>query len=368
MEAKFRTLLPPPEANRRMILPRRTLFLLVLLAAATVWATLSMQRTTPPPPPAIPTLDQRARAIPSDAACVAPAREAESGPSPRCAFAFQRAVGALGVPPEGTPMVVSLVHASTGTWSLPAAEPLKTFAPLPAEREAQVILVSAARDTALFAVASELIAYRLSTGEVAGRAPAPGAMVDDLAWTEDGTRLVAASGGKASVLDASGTVLRSLPVDGAAQRVAVTPDGSRIAVANEVGGITLFVGDAEAAPRTVTPSLQPAARLAFVGDLLWVAGSDGVLRALDATSGEERTRVEVGSPLTRLAITPDGAHAATAARDRKLRLHALPSGAVVAELDWHQAQITALAFGAGPTLVSGDSDGALAVWDAATLR
>lgn len=349
------------------MLSPRTLVLLALLLAATVWAASSLLRPGGPPA-GVPTLDQRARAIAPEVACDPPARPAASGPSPRCVIPFPRAVGALGVPVEGTPAVVSLVHSATGTWNLPAATYATTFDPLPAEVEARAVLVTAARDVALFAVGAELQSYVLTTGKLVTKAAGPGGTIADLDWTASGAFMAVAAGGKAYVLGADGKVARDLPVDGVAQHVAIDPAGAHAAAANEVGAIALFDLGSGAPPRVLAPSLQPATGLAFAAGSLWVAGSDGTFRAFDPKSGEERARVDVGSPVTGLAIAADGTRAATASRDHAIRLHALPSGEVTDTLAWHPARIVALGFGAGPTLLSGDADGALAVWDVPPAR
>ena len=344
---------------------------LVSLAAALL-ATLAGGCSDPgndrDPAAGIPQLDQRARALAPETACkpVAPVNGAPAdAPRPRCAIAFGRAVGVLAASAEGSPVVVSLIHAATGTWTLPAMEYATAFDPLPAQQEARAALASGKRDTALLAVGSELIGYTLSTGKVAARSNGPGGTFNDLAWTGDGAWMIAAAGGKAFVLDASGKTVRTLPVAGSALHVAVSPDGAHTAVANEVGAIALF-GASDATPRTITPSLQAAEGLAFAGRLLWVAGSDGTLRAFDAASGEERKRIDAGSPLTGLALSPNGLLAAVAGRDRTIRIFALPDGTPLASLSWHPAQITALAWGA--VLLSGDGDGNLAVWDVGAVR
>jgi len=347
------------------MLSPRTLVLLALLLAATAWAASSLLRAGGPPA-GVPTLDQRARTIAPDVACDPPSRVAQSGPSPRCVIPFPRAVGALGIPPEGTPAVVSLLHSATGSWNLPAATSAAAFDPLPAEIEARAVLVSAARDVALFAVGPELQRYVLTTGKLVTKAAGPGGTIADLDWTGDGALMVVVAGGKGYVLGPDGKVARELPVDGSAQHATIAADGAHAAVANDVGSVALFDLKAGALPRVLAPSLQPAAGLAFASGLLWVAGSDGTLRAFDPASGEERAKVDVGSPLSGLALSADGTHAATAARDGVVRVHALPSGEVAASLGWHQARVVALGFGAGPTLLSADADGALAVWDVAT--
>lgn len=317
------------------------------------------------PSAGIPKLDQRARAPFPETACKPPAAPAAPGAAaPRCVIAFGRAVGALAVPAEGSPALVSLIHSATGTFALPAMDAAAVFEPLPAEQEARAALASATRDAAVLAVGPGLIAYTPSTGKVAGRSPGPGGTINDLAWTADGAAMVAAAGGKAFLLDAKGAVVRPLPIEGSALHVATSPDGLHTAVANDLGAIALF-GVGGTPPRTITPSLQPAEGLAFAGSLLWVAGSDGTLRAFDVASGEERKRLEAGTPLTRLAMSPDGQRAAVAGRDRSIRVFAPSGDAPPVALAWHPAQVTALAWGAGPTLLSGDGDGNLAVWDVA---
>ena len=338
---------------------------LVSLAAACALAATIVSGCSDPgkdrdPAAGIPKLDQRARAPFPETACKPPT--AAGAVAPRCVIAFGRAVGAVAVPPEGSPALVSLIHSATGSFALPALDAATAFEPLPAEQEARAALASAARDAAVLAVGSGLTGYALSTGKVTGRADGPGGTINDLAWTADGAWLVAAAGGKAFVLDAKGAVVRPLPVDGSALHVATSGDGAHTAVANDVGAIALF-GAGGATPRTITPSLQPAEGLAFAGAVLWVAGSDGTLRAFDATSGAERKRIDVGTPLTRLALSPDGQRAAVAGRDRAIRVLALSAEAPPSTLAWHPAQITALAWGAGPTLLSGDGDGNLAAWD-----
>lgn len=348
---------------------------LVSLAPAVLLAVLAATGCSDPAPPdpaaGIPKLDQRARALPPpETACatVEPAAGAERGaPLPRCAVKLGRAIGALAVPPEGSPAIVSLVHAATASWTLPAMTYAAPFDPLPAEQEARAIVASGARDRALFAVGADLIAYAPSAGKVTGRAAGPGGTINDLAWTGDGAWMVVAAGGKAYVLDATGKVMRMLAVEGSALHVAVAADGTHTAIANDVGAIRLL-GTDDAAARTLTPSLQPAEGLAFAGDLLWVAGADGTLRAFSIPSGDEAKRIDAGAPLTRLAVSADGGRAAVAGRDRVIRVYALPAGTAVASLNWHQAQITGLAWGADGTLLSGDGDGALAVWNPAGTR
>ena len=166
---------------------------LVSLAAACALAATIVSGCSDPgkdrdPAAGIPKLDQRARAPFPETACKPPT--AAGAVAPRCVIAFGRAVGAVAVPPEGSPALVSLIHSATGSFALPALDAATAFEPLPAEQEARAALASAARDAAVLAVGSGLTGYALSTGKVTGRADGPGGTINDLAWTADGaTRL-----------------------------------------------------------------------------------------------------------------------------------------------------------------------------------
>jgi len=74
--------------------------------------------------------------------------------------------------------------------------------------------------------------------------------------------------------------------------------------------------------------------------------------------------LDVGSPILRVAIAPGGRIVASAGRDWTIRLHDLASGALLESLVWHQAGVYGLAW-AGPVLVSGDTQGRVALWDLA---
>jgi hypothetical protein len=308
--------------------------------------------------------DPRGRSLFPDASCVAPTRLANDGPSPRCVLSFGRVVTALGL--GGGLAITSLAHGATVGWTLPGATAGLLFEPLPAEAEARAILVEPERGRASFAVGAEIWRYDTSSGRRIERSDGPGGMIEALAASRDGSRVgvVTAADGRARLLGGDGSVLRSLPTAERALHVAVDPRGERAAVATEAGAVAIFDLESDAAPPIlVRPNAQPASGLAFAGDRLVVAGSDGAMRSFDPRDGREIAAASAGSPLLRLAISEDGRLAATAAADRVIRVHVLPGGEVVAELRWHQAGIGALGFGAGPTLVSADNDGELAVWD-----
>jgi WD domain, G-beta repeat len=361
-----------------MLLRVRILLPLVLVAAAGIALALlgrdrfaSAGRSVPvadPDEPAAVFPDPAGRTVLPASMCLAPARPAPRGPSPRCVIPFERAIAATGVAPGGHLAVASLTHAATAGWALPEGSLRVSFDPLPAEAEARVILLRDGAGEALLAVGHRLVRYDTGSGRVLRWDDGPGGMIADLAWARDGA-LAAIAGGRAHVLGSDDGGWRVLAIEGGAVKVALDARGRRVAVGTDAGSISLFDltdgGDAPAV--TVAPSLQPPAVLAFESDRLLVAGTDGALRALDPATGRELARADVGAPLVALAVSPDGRRIATAARDRVIRVHAPTDLAVVAELGWHEANVDFVGFGAGPTLVSTDRDGNLALWDAADL-
>jgi WD40 repeat protein len=196
------------------------------------------------------------------------------------------------------------------------------------------------------------------------RIDGPGGMIDDLAWARSGSLVALVANGKAFLIASPGEdAPEPLATQTRAAHVALDRAGKRAAVSTETGEIAIFNLESGDPPRVATPSLQPVAAIAFAREHLLVAGSDGVLRALDLATARETAHIDTGSPLVQLAVDADGGRAATATRDGVIRLHAVPDGDVTATLSWHQANVAALGFGAGPTLVSADNDGELALWD-----
>jgi WD40 repeat protein/Cu/Ag efflux protein CusF len=308
--------------------------------------------------------------------CIAPSRVGEGQRAPRCVVSFARTFTAVATTSDAAHAVVAITHGATSVWRLPDAtlemgvDPPPPIPVLPGAHEPDPrALAFGPGDTEMVvAIGSRLAFSDATTGRFRRQLEGPGGMIQALAWSA-GALVVATGDGTARVLDpADARVLRTLPMEGQVLIVAVDAGGRWAALANDVGGIGVvdLVGDA--APRVMTPSLQPAAGLAFAGDHLVSAGTDGTLRAFDPSTGREMDRFSVGTPLTTLAISPDGRHAATADNQHEIRIHSLPDGAIVDRAIWHRATIGVLAWGAGATLVAGDNDSELAFWDIPAAR
>jgi WD40 repeat protein/Cu/Ag efflux protein CusF len=300
--------------------------------------------------------------------------------APRCAVTFGGTFTAIATTPDGTRAVVAVSHGPTSVWSLPDATVIMGIDPLPPVAstsgahapDPRVVAVRPDGHEIAVAAGPRLVFYDAATGRLRRKIEGPGGTIHAVAWSSDGRSILIATSGDdtARLLDAAhGRVVRTIPAAGPVRTIALDASGRRAAVGTEVG--TLLVADlgADGPPRVLTPSLQPIAAVAFAtADHLLVAGADGTLRVVDPATGGETARVDVGAPLRLLAVAPDGRHAATADAASVLRLHRLPGGAVVERLAWHRATVGVLAWGAGPTLVSGDNDAALAVWDLPAAR
>ena len=131
---------------------------------------------------------------------------------------------------------------------------------------------------------------------------------------------------------------------------------------SEIGPITVF----DQSSRVLADVLQPVETLGIAGDRVVWAGADRTLRVWGLTGGAERLRVELAAPAIRLAIAPAGDVVAVSLRGGSIELRALSDGRLLDTLRWHPSAVRTLAW-AGPSLVSGDTDGALAVWDLADL-
>jgi Cu/Ag efflux protein CusF len=308
--------------------------------------------------------------------CVPPAHGPQAGRGPRCTVSFSQTFSAVGVLFGGSRIAVATGHGATTIWRLPEATLLMGLEPPPAipvepgkhEPDPRVLVVGPDDADLLMAIGTKLVFFDAATGRLRRALEGPGGTVGTAVWLPDGRQLLVVAGAdrKPHLLSAAdGRVVRTLEVADRVVVAAIDRTGRWAAAGTEVGTIALVDLRSEAAPRVLTPSLQPVAALGFAGGRLVSAGTDGTLRTFDPESGRETSRVDLGATIIALALSSDGRLAATASGDHVITLYRLPGGGVVERLQWHRATIGALAFGAGPTLVSCDNDGELAVWDVA---
>ncbi len=297
------------------------------------------------------------------------------GRSPRCAVVFPHGVLTLATTSDGSFAIVSEAEGNVTGWRLPAAEVALTFAPPPPAQVrveeggepdvgASAIAVRPDGREAMIAFGPRLVRYRVDTGQVVSELPEAPSRVRDLAWTPTGPDRVLVSlygTPDARLLDAeTGQAVRTVAVAPETAAVAFRADGRAGAVGGELGPIVLFDPASDAAPRPLADVLQPVEDLAFAGDRVVWAGADRTFRAWGPDGAVRSTQLP--EPAVRIAVAPGGTVVAIALRSGTIELRGVDDGALMDTLRWHTSGVRSLAWG-GTVLLSGDTDGALAIWD-----
>jgi len=319
--------------------------------------------------------DSGAAGIPA-AGCLSPADTAASVRQPRCTLSFAKPIVALAVAPDAATLLVAQLDLGISAWRLPAAVFALGFAPPPAviipvaepphpEAPNAVVVRPDGRE-AVVAMENRLIVYAMDTGQVVRAFDGPGGVVRAVAWSPDGSALLAATfySPAAFVLDAAdGRVQLRLPVTRETAALAFAPDGETMAVASEAGPIVLY-DRSGAVVRTLRDTRAAARALAFAGDRLVAAGQDGVLYVWDRRTGASQFQRAVARTLRQLAVNAERGIVATAGTNNLIQVTALADDAGVETLSGHAAQVLNLAW-AGSTLISGDAAGRVALWEIA---
>lgn len=313
-----------------------------------------------------------AAGIPAEG-CVAPANRSAGGP--RCTLTFRRPIGVLAATPDGTRLIVAAADIGVSAWQVQSTQLLIGFEPAPAVvlsapeaphvEVANAVAVRPDGKRAVVALENRLLIYEVESGRLVSARPHPTGIVRSVAWSPSGDALlVAAFYDPAARLIAAedGREERSFAVDREGAAVAFADDGRKVAVGSELGPIALFDSTTGTRLRTLTEARTATRALAFVGSALVAVSDDGALRSwdLDTEAPAIELAIAVASPLAR---EPNGVRVAGAGRDGVVRVYAVTSRTTVAELRWHVAPLSALAW-AGTTIVSGDSEGHIAFWDA----
>lgn len=198
-------------------------------------------------------------------------------------------------------------------------------------------------------------------------------LIQSLAFSPDGERL--ASGGYRTVKiwkrPEGGKKLELAGLEGAAQSIAVSPDGKLAAIGEESGKIKVF----DLATGQVVKKLEGHAAtvrgLAFSADnsKLVSASHDKTFRVWNLADGQQIASVEAPAPLNAVALVGEDKQMATGGEDNVIRLWELPAAqpaeapAPIKELSGHSAPVTSLVAIPGGKLLSGSKDNTARVWD-----
>lgn len=159
-----------------------------------------------------------------------------------------------------------------------------------------------------------------------------------------------------------------------AYAAAFSGDGQILASAELFGQFRLVIRTAQGARATNEIALGPATyditdlALSAGGELLWVASRAGTVRSFHRSSGKLATIWHLGSPVTALAISPDGVYAAMGTATGVVCLRRIRDAALLQCMVAHRGQISGLDFSAsGSRLASAATAGEIAVWSVPSL-
>jgi WD40 repeat protein len=148
--------------------------------------------------------------------------------------------------------------------------------------------------------------------------------------------------------------------------VAYSPDGARLAVANNDGAIVL-VDLQSGASRTLAAHQAGVNSVVFSPDSaqLATASDDGTIRVWDVASGLARhTLTGHQGAVNSVAFSPDGAQLASAGFDHKVILWHANTGRTLRILAGHRNRVRSIAFSPdGKRLASGSHDATVRLWE-----
>jgi Cu/Ag efflux protein CusF len=311
--------------------------------------------------------DSGAAGIPRNGCAASPEED-------RCTLTFAKPVVAVALSPDAARLLVAQVDFGISAWRLPAAEFALGFAPPPAvpvpageaphPEAPNAIVVRPDGGEAAVAMENRLIVYSMSDGRVLRSFDGPGGIVRAVAWSPDGDAMLVARfyDSTAYLLDAAdGRVRHRLPVEREAAAVAFATDGRTVAVASELGAITLFDADTAAPGATLSVARGPVRFLGFAKEQLVAAGDDGTLRIWNPRDGAVLLERPLGRGVRAMVLNPEFDLVAAAGLDPQIQLIKLPSGEPLDTLTAGPEQVLSLAW-VGSTLVSGDTAGRVSIW------
>jgi WD40 repeat protein len=322
----------------------------------------------------------------------------------------QGGVVSLAFHPNGAQILAAHADGSLKLWALPF--PAKDAKPLWEAKIAGVRFVTfEPKGNQFFAIGTDKLMHvaDAKTGKDQKAPAAHDAALTDLTLSADGARAVTAGEDKAVKVWtlADGKAVATIPLPGIPQRVALSPNGARLAVAYKAEkGIAVAVFDAANGKRLQSFDEMPAVfALSFAPDNRGlIVAADKAVYMLDAaaanvievhkggatgltilpngqaiTCGKDKTvkqwDLAAGKQIKTIATLPDAVNAVTLSRDavqiaaaagKQIKVWNAADGKEVIIIA-HPAEVISLAFNADHTrLVTGATDNLARVWDLTT--
>ncbi|MCE9548493.1 MAG: serine/threonine protein kinase [Planctomycetia bacterium] len=153
----------------------------------------------------------------------------------------------------------------------------------------------------------------------------------------------------------------------AVRSLVFSPDEKKLYAGDRGGGLRVWaIGTEKSVAETVQPGAIYAVALSPDGETLATAGSDKVVRLLNAKNLTEKLPLEGhAGPVYSLSFRPDGRRLASVGWDKTVRIWDTAGGAPVKSWEAHGGDIWSVAYSPdGKRLATGGKDGAVIVWDA----
>jgi WD40 repeat protein len=301
---------------------------------------------------------------------------------------FGTAVWAMAAPGDGGTLMTAGENGFLASWTEDSAFGVRSgnapAATWPAHKGPVLALASGGGTLASGGADGNLIVWDLVDGKPP-RIIDVGAAVRAVAVTPDGTTIAVGGEGEAiPLLDVATGKFKS-KLEGPAGWVlalAFTPDGKQIAAGGYGGRLWLCevatgkkVYEVEALPpvpaNTPAPPVNVVSALAFSpdGKLIAVGGSDGNVHVFQAADGKLlRSLAGHTGAITGVAFHPGNELLASTSKDRTVRLWNPANGQFLKALEGHTAWVQGVTFFArGTRLASAGADQTVRVWDITDL-